>query len=143
MRKVITVMAVVFLSAGCTNEISQGDKRLKLEYLYKMKSQLTQIIDVSGRIRKYDAVKEYERNIAYNKKEVNETIPLEGWTDGEIFRERFIKVINDDIGLMDSLSKLDTAGVRYDSTEAVFIIRDRQDSLMEGLDSLISKVDKE
>lgn len=144
MIRIVTVLlAMFFIATGCNNEISQGDKRLKHEYLYKMKSQLTQIIDVSSRLRKYEAVKEYGKNIAYNKKEVTETKPLEGWSDGEDFKERFIKLIDDDIRLMDSLSKLDTAGVRYDSSEVIFTMRDRQDSLMERLDSIISKVDKE
>jgi hypothetical protein len=144
LRRLMSVlMMTVCVLAGCNNEISQGDKRLKHEYLYKMKSQLTQIIDVSSRLRKYEAVKGYEKNIAFNKKEVNETRPLEGWSDGEVFRERFIKIIDDDIRLMDSISKLDTATIRFDSSEVIFTIRNRQDSLMESLDSLISKVDKE
>lgn len=71
-----------------------------------------------------------------------ETKPLDGWTDAEKFRERFLSVIEQDIHVTDSLSKLDSAAM-FDSNIAILSIQDRQFMLMEGLDSLISKVDRE
>lgn len=134
-------LLAVFFWSGC-NEISSGDKRLKLEYLYKMKSQLTQVMEVSYRIRKYEAVTGYEKNISSVKKEVSKTEPLKGWKEGENFKESFINLLNDDLKLTDSLSKLDSA-TRFDSNKVILKIQNRQYSLMESLDSLISIVDRE
>lgn len=139
-RTIFTILIIVILS-GC-NSISSGDKRLKLEYLYKMKSQLAQIIDEGYKLRKPENISSYEYNIQRNRKVIIETKPLDGWTDAEKFRERFLSVIEQDIHVTDSLSKLDSAAM-FDSNIAILSIQDRQFMLMEGLDSLISKVDRE
>jgi len=139
-KAVLAFMLVLFLSS--CNEISSGDKRLKLEYLYKMKMQLTSLMDYSFRLNNYEKIFKYKKNIEYIKKEVEDTKPLDGWTDGEDFRNRFLDVIKQDQTAIDSVEKAE--GELTPETEALVTrVKERQDYLMEELDKLISKTDRE
>jgi hypothetical protein len=139
---VLLIAGILFTVVSC-NQISSGDKRLKLEFVYKMKSQLTQLMEVSFRIRKHEAVAGYEKNVMQIKNAVTKSEPLEGWKDGEEFKERFLFTINDDIRLTDSLAKSTPDTMSFESNPTIEIIKKRQDNLMGSLDSIISKVDRE
>jgi hypothetical protein len=139
----VTLAVIVLVSIASCNQISEGDKRLKLEFVYKMKSQLTQLMEVSFRIRKYEEVAGYEKNIKQIKSAVTKSEPIEGWEDGKDFKERFIFLIDDDIRIMDSLAKSAPDTMTFISHPTIENIKKRQDNLMGSLDSIISKVDRE
>ena len=139
-KAVLAFMLVLFLSS--CNEISSGDKRLKLEYLYKMKMQLTSMMDYSFRLNTYEKIFGYKTDIKYIRKEIEDAKPVEGWTGGEDFKNSFLDVIEQDQAALDSVQKGE--GKISPEIEAVVTrVKERQDSLMEELDKLISKTDRE
>lgn len=141
MKRAVISFIFILILTSC-NEISSGDKRLKLEYLYKMKMQLTSLMDYSFRLNNYEKIFKYKKNIEYIKKEVEDTKPLDGWTDGEDFRNRFLDVLEQDQNAIDSVEKAE--GELTPETDALVTrVKERQDSLMEDLDKLISKTDRE
>lgn len=141
LRRFYIPFIFVFLLTSC-NEISSGDKRLKLEYLYKMKMQITAMMDYSFRLNTYERVFDYKNDIKYIKKEVEDAKPLEGWGEGEEFKKSFLNVIEQDQIALDSIEKAE--GKLLPETEAIVTrVKERQDSLMEELDKIISKTDRE
>jgi hypothetical protein len=141
MRRGYTILVFILFFTSC-NEISSGEKRLKLEYLYKMKMQLTGMMDYSFRLNTYERVFDYKNDIKYIKKEVDDAKPIEGWTEGEDFRNKFLDVIEQDQIAIDSVEKAE-GKLRPETEALVTRVKERQDSLMEELDNLISKTDRE
>ena len=136
----VKLFPVLFiLSLASCNQISQGEQREKLQYLYGLKLQLTLLMDESFYLNSDSKLKSYKLDTRTIRNTVENSAPPDGWTEEKNFRDKFLKLIDNNLATTDSmLSAKDS--INYKSNQTLDDMRLYENNLMEELDALISKV---
>ncbi|MFC2093695.1 hypothetical protein ACFLSV_07330 [Bacteroidota bacterium] len=102
MKKII-IFIVLFLFFFSCNELSTGQKRRKLEFLYKLNNEASILRDYTYRIFSYKDLDFYKGRLESSEKSVNNIDPVANWEKSNELKSLFLEKIKENAEITESL----------------------------------------
>ena len=103
--KRIIIFIVLFLFSFSCNELSTGQKRRKLEFLYKLNNEASVLRDYTYRIFSYEDLDFYKGRLESSEKSANNIEPVANWEKSNELKSLFLKKIKENAEITESLIK--------------------------------------
>ena len=103
--KKITIFIILLLFFFSCNELSTGQKRRKLEFLYKLNNEASILRDYTYRIFSYKDLDFYKGRLESSEKSVNNIDPVVNWEKSNELKSLFLKKIKENTEITESLIK--------------------------------------
>ena len=103
--KKITIFIILLLLFFSCNELSNGQKRRKLEFLYKLNNEASILRDYTYRIFSYKDLDFYKGRLESSEKSVNNIEPVANWEKSNELKSLFLEKIKENTEITESLIK--------------------------------------
>ena len=141
----LPAFSLFFFLTGCKEEISSGDKRLKLEFLYKLNNSASIIRDYTAGVTDYRNLSLYEGRVSSVERMIETAEAPAGWTEGQDLKKDLQEVIRNNKQSANRLLTLwkdgDKSPVEVDATAGEMM--DRITTYLEKINKVTSSVDLE
>jgi hypothetical protein len=144
MRKIIIFSCLMLLVVTC-NELSTGQKRRKLEFLYKLNNVASILRDYTYRINSYEDLDFYRGRLVESKKSANNIEPVANWENSNELKSLFFEKIKENTKITESLIKDKEKLLEKDiaGEKKVIKMKMNMDNFVDYVYKEISVVDKE
>lgn len=87
------------------NELSTGEKRRKLEFLYKLNNEASVLRDYTYRIFSYDDLNFYKGRLESSEESVKNIAPVANWEKSNELKSLFLEKIKENKSITESMIK--------------------------------------
>jgi cell fate (sporulation/competence/biofilm development) regulator YmcA (YheA/YmcA/DUF963 family) len=138
------LIASGIISFSC-GQISQNEKRAKLQFLYQMKNTASLSNEFTYRIKKKKDLEQFKTRMTGIQNDIDNVSIVESWQRSREIKNEFAEIILRNINVTDSLiSEIDSLFTNeIDYLPAIVELKDNQSRFLEQLDLIISQTDKE
>ncbi|MBL7128811.1 MAG: hypothetical protein ISS16_07475 [Ignavibacteria bacterium] len=143
--KRIIIFIVLFLFSFSCNELSTGQKRRKLEFLYKLNNEASVLRDYTYRIFSYEDLDFYKGRLESSEKSANNIEPVANWEKSNELKSLFLEKIKENAEITESLlsDKENLLEKDIAAEKRVIGMKMIMDSFVDYIYKEISVVDKE
>ena len=143
--KKIVILIVLFLFSFSCNELSTGQKRRKLEFLYKLNNEASVLRDYTYRIFSYDDLNFYIGRLESSEKSAKNIEVVANWEKSNELKSLFLEKIKETTEITESLIKDKEKLLEKDiaGEKRVIGMKLIMDSFVDYVYKEISVVDKE
>ncbi|HMS65220.1 MAG TPA: hypothetical protein PKD83_08215 [Ignavibacteria bacterium] len=133
----------MFFNVNC-NEISQGDQRRKLEFLYRYSNYSAVLKEFSNAVTYDKDLDIFEKKISNLKDEIIKSEPVKNWSKSIEIKENLLTIISDDMRLVSQLKKKNLSpDENIWNQDEIEMINKRISAFIEELSITIVQVGKE
>lgn len=144
MKKLILLLTIFLFFVSC-NDLSEGQKRRKLEFLYKLNNEASILRDYTYRIHSYKDLDFYKGRLEQSERATMEIDLVENWKKSSELRKLFLLKIGENKATTDSLIKEEgmTDDKELASNKRVVEMKRKLDDFVDNIYKETSIVDRE
>lgn len=144
MKKIILFSTLLLFFISC-NDLSEGPKRRKLEFLYKLNNEASILRDYTYRIHSYEDLEFYKGRLEKSEEAAMEIDLVKNWNRSDEMRELFLMKIKENKETTDSLIKDEEKinDEEFPDNKKVIGMKMKMDDFVDYIYKEISIVDKE
>jgi len=144
MKKIILFITILLFFVSCT-DLSEGQRRRKLEFLYKLNNEASILRDYTYRIHSYEDLEFYIGRLEKSEEATMEMDLVKNWNRSDQLRELFLTKIKENIETTDSLIKDEEKlnDEEFTNNKKVIGMKMKMDDFVDYIYKEISVVDKE
>jgi len=144
MKKIILFSTILLFLISC-NDLSEGQKRRKFEFLYKLNNEASILRDYTYRIHSYEDLEFYKGRLEKSEEATKEIDLVKNWNRSDKMRELFLMKIKENKETTDSLIKDEEKIIdeEFLQNKKVIGMKMKMDDFVDYIYKEISIVDKE
>ena len=144
MKKIILFSTILLFFVSCT-DLSEGQRRRKLEFLYKLNNEASILRDYTYRIHSYEDLEFYKGRLEKSEEATMEMDLVKNWNRSDELREIFLMKIKENKETTDSLIKDEEKinDEEFPNNKKVVGMKMKMDDFVDFIYKEISIVDKE
>ena len=144
MKKIILLTTFLLFLINC-NDLSEGQKRRKLEFLYKLNNEASILREYTYRIHSYEDLDFYKGRLDKSEEAAKEIDLVKNWNRSDELREVFLIKIKENKETTDSLIKDEEKinDEEFPDNKTVIEMKMKMDDFVDFIYKEISIIDKE